>query len=236
MFIYGVNPVREAILKNFPVLKLYVSETFKKKDILGLAEERGIKVSKVSKKKLEEISGTKKHQGIVAVVSPVEPVDFFELVENAVSTNGVILFLDHIEDPRNLGAIFRSACAFDVSGIVLPKDRSVLITPAVVKSSSGGVFCVPFSIVSSFSKALEEFKERGGWLIGFDINGKPLAEFSFPFPLGVVFGAEGKGLSRSAKGFLDDTVSIETSGKIDSLNVSTAVGIGLYLVFKQKRR
>ncbi len=235
MVVYGVNPVAEAIRAGYPILKIYVDEHFRDREkVLKLARENRIKVVKASKKKLKEISRTEKHQGIVAIVSPVEPVDYGELVERTISGNGYLLFLDRIEDPHNLGAIFRSADAFRVTGIVLPKDRSVTITETVVKASTGAVFYVPFSVVNSFSTVLKEFKESGGWLVGLEAEGKPLSKFSFPFPLGLVAGSEGRGISRSTMKLLDEVVEIEMGGHVNSLNVSNAVAIGLYRVFTER--
>ena len=235
MVIYGVNPVAEAIRSDYPILKIYVEEHFRDRErVLKLAREKGIKVVKASKKKLRELSKTEKHQGIVALVSPVEPVDFGELCRKTVEEKGCLLFLDRIEDPHNLGAIFRSADAFRVTGIVLPKDRSATITETVVKASTGAVFYVPFSVVNSFSTALREFKESGGWLIGLEAGGKPLSRFSFPFPLGLVAGSEGRGISRSTMKLLDEVVEIEMGGHVNSLNVSNATAIALYRVFIER--
>ncbi len=235
MVIYGVNPVAEALRSGYPILKIYTDEGFRDRErILPLARKKGIKVVKVPKKKLTEVAKTGKHQGIVALVSPVEPVDFGRLVEETISQNGYLLFLDRIEDPHNLGAIFRSADAFKVTGIVLPRDRSATITETVVKASTGAVFYVPFAVVNSFSTALREFKEAGGWLFGLEAGGKPLSKVSFPFPLGLVAGSEGRGLSRSTVKLLDQLVEIEMGGHVNSLNVSNAVAISLYSLFKER--
>ena len=235
MVIYGINPVAEAVRAGYPVLKVFVDEGFRDREkILPLLKKKGIKVVKASKKKLFNVARTEKHQGIVAIVSPVEPVDFGELLERTISTRGCLLFLDRIEDPHNLGAIFRSADAFGVTGIVLPKDRSASITETVVKASTGAVFYVPFAIVGSFVNALRKFKEAGGWLVGLEAGGKSVAGYSFPFPLGLVAGSEGKGISRSTLKQLDDVVSIPMKGHVNSLNVSNAVAIGLYLVSQQQ--
>ncbi|WP_163327865.1 23S rRNA (guanosine(2251)-2'-O)-methyltransferase RlmB [Desulfurobacterium thermolithotrophum] len=237
MVVYGVNPVAEALRAGYPVLKIYAEKTFRDREkILPFARKRGIKIVKVGKKKLFELAKTEKHQGIVAVISPVEPKDFEELVQRTLETNGCLLFLDRIEDPHNLGAIFRSADAFGVAGIVLPKDRSATITNTVVKASTGAVFYVPFSIVSSFRLALKNFKEAGGWLIGLESGGKSISNYSFPFPLGLVAGSEGKGLSKTTLKLLDDTVTIPMKGHVNSLNVSNAVAIGLYLVSQQQSK
>jgi len=235
MVIYGVNPVAEALRSEYPILKIYVDERFRDREgILRLAKKRGVKVVKTTKKKLKELSKTEKHQGVVALISPVEPVELDELIERAISEEGYLLFLDRIEDPHNLGAIFRSADAFRVTGVVIPKDRSATITETVVKSSTGALFYVPFSVVNSFSGALIRFKEAGGWLIGVERGGKPLSKFNFPFPLGLVLGSEGRGISRSTLNQLDDLVEIEMGGHVNSLNVSNAAAIALYRVFIQR--
>ncbi len=237
MVIYGVNPVAEAVRADYPILKVYVDRGFRDRErILPLLSKKRVKVVRVSREKLRSISGTDKHQGIVAVVSPVEPEDFDTLVERVLQLNGCLLFLDRIEDPHNLGAIFRSADAFGVTGIVIPKDRSVTVTDTVVKASTGAVFYVPFSIVGSFSTALKRFKEAGGWLVGLESNGKDISTFVFPFPLGLVVGSEGRGISRTTMKFLDEVVTIPMRGHVNSLNVSNAVAIGLYLVSQQQQK
>ena len=237
MVVYGINPVAEALRADYPVLKIYVEENFRDRErILPVARRKGIKVVKAGKKKLSEVAKTEKHQGIVAVISPVEPEEFEELVQRTIETNGCLLFLDRIEDPHNLGAIFRSADAFGATGVVLPKDRSVTVNDTVVKASTGAVFYVPFAIVPSFSTALRKFKEAGGWLVGLESGGKDISSYSLPFPLGLVAGSEGKGLSRTTIKQLDDVVTIPMRGHVNSLNVSNAVAIGLYLVSQQQSK
>ncbi|WP_022847674.1 23S rRNA (guanosine(2251)-2'-O)-methyltransferase RlmB [Desulfurobacterium sp. TC5-1] len=234
MVIYGVNPIMEALRADYPILKVYVDERFKHREILSLLKKKRIKTVKTGRKKLSEVSKTDKHQGIVALVSPVEPKSFDELVERTIATGGYLLFLDRVEDPHNLGAIFRSADAFGAAGIVIPKDRSVTITDTVVKASTGAVFYVPFAIVNSFRQSLFEFKEKGGWLIGLEAGGKDISRYSFPYPVGLIAGSEGKGISKPVKKLLDDIVTIPMKGHVNSLNVSNAVAIGLYLLSVQK--
>ncbi|WP_456464843.1 23S rRNA (guanosine(2251)-2'-O)-methyltransferase RlmB [Desulfurobacterium sp.] len=234
MVIYGVNPIMEALRADYPILKVYVDERFKHREILSLLKKKRIKTVKTGRKKLSEVSRTDKHQGIVALVSPVEPKSFDELVERTIATGGYLLFLDRVEDPHNLGAIFRSADAFGAAGIVIPKDRSVTITDTVVKASTGAVFYVPFAIVNSFRQSLFEFKEKGGWLIGLEAGGKDISRYSFPYPVGLIAGSEGKGISKPVKKLLDDIVTIPMKGHVNSLNVSNAVAIGLYLLSVQK--
>ncbi|WP_297445593.1 23S rRNA (guanosine(2251)-2'-O)-methyltransferase RlmB [Desulfurobacterium sp.] len=234
MVIYGVNPIMEALRADYPILKVYVDERFKHREILSLLKKKRIKTVKTGRKKLSEVSRTDKHQGIVALVSPVEPKSFDDLVERTIATGGYLLFLDRVEDPHNLGAIFRSADAFGAAGIVIPKDRSVTITDTVVKASTGAVFYVPFAIVNSFRQSLFEFKEKGGWLIGLEAGGKDISRYSFPYPVGLIAGSEGKGISKPVKKLLDDIVTIPMKGHVNSLNVSNAVAIGLYLLSVQK--
>ncbi len=235
MVIYGINPIAEAVRADYPILKVYIDRSFKDREkILPILSKKGIKVVRVSKEKLKSISGTDKHQGIVAIVSPVKPEDYGTLIERALRSKGYLLFLDRVEDPHNLGAIFRSADAFGVTGIVIPKDRSATVTDTVVKASTGAVFYVPFAIVNSFSTALKEFKKAGGWLIGLESGGKDISTFRFPFPLGLVAGSEGKGISKTTMKLLDEVVTIPMKGHVNSLNVSNAVAIGLYLISQQK--
>lgn len=235
MVVYGVNPIAEALKAGYPILKLYVDEKFKDRErMLPFARREGIKVVKAHRKKLSEIAKTEKHQGIVAVISPVKPTEFEELVQRTIKTNGCLLFLDRINDPHNLGAIFRSADAFGITGIVIPKDRSVTVNDTVAKTSTGAVFYVPFAVVPSFSVSLRKFKEAGGWLVGMESGGKDITRYPFPFPLGLVAGSEGRGLSRTTLKQLDEVVSIPMKGHVNSLNVSNATAVGLYLVSQQR--
>ncbi len=230
MIIYGINPVLEALKVGYPVLKVYIDDNLKNRKLVENLRKEKIKTVRANRKKLEEIAGTEKHQGVVAVVSPVEPASLEILMEKALTTDGCLLFLDRIEDPHNLGAIFRTADAFGVTGIVIPKDRSVTITETVVKTSTGAIFHVPFAIVNSFRQSLFRFKERGGWLVGLESGGKNINGYSFPFPLGLIVGSEGKGISKPVLKTLDDVVTIPMKGHVNSLNVSNAVAIGLYLI------
>ncbi len=234
MKIYGVNPVAEAISANLPIVKVYVADGFKdKRGILKELARLGVKVSRVNRKKLDKIALTPKHQGIVALISPVEPVDVKELFDKTFSQRGFLLIADRIEDPHNLGSLFRLADAFQAVGVVIPKDRSATVSEGTVKASAGAVFHVPFSVVSSLNATLREFKDSGGWLFALERGGKDLRNFKFPFPLALIVGSEGRGVSRSLLKLSDETVEIPMKGHVNSLNVSTAAAIAVYEIFKQ---
>ncbi len=228
MLIYGINAVRQAVSSGYPILKVYALRQVAHK------LPKGLKIVEADRQKLLTISGTPKNQGAVAVVSPIKPVDFIELTEKTIKTNGYLVFLDRVEDPHNLGAAFRLCDAFGAKGIVIPRDRSATVTSTVVKVSTGSVFNVPFSVVPSFSNSLKVFKDKGGWLVGLERGGKSIVNYKFPLPLGIIAGSEGRGLSSSTRKFLDETLEIPMVGRINSINVSNALSIGLYLILTQK--
>jgi 23S rRNA (guanosine2251-2'-O)-methyltransferase len=235
--IWGRNPVLEALRAGRPLEKIFIAHDSKiPKAILKLAQEKGIKVQKTSRKKIEELAGTKKTQGIIALLSPVIYTPVEKLFAITLEKKGFFVVLDHITDPQNVGNIIRTAELFGAEGILLPKDRSAPLNETVVKSSSGAIFHLKVSKVSSLYKALREFKEKGGWIVGVETGGKDIREISFPFPMAVVVGSEGKGISQSILEICDIIATIPTVGKVASLNVGSATAIALWEIFKQKSK
>jgi 23S rRNA (guanosine2251-2'-O)-methyltransferase len=232
--IWGRNPVVEAIKAGRSLEKILVAhDSHIPKEIYKLSEENKIKIQKVPRKKVEELAGTKKTQGIVALLSPIEYWEINKLLQKTVEEKGFLIFLDHITDPQNVGNIIRTAEVLGASGIVIPRERSAPVNEVVVKGSAGAVFHLPIAKVSSIRDSLEKFKKIGGWVLAIEKGGKPIHKIKFPFPLAVVLGSEGKGTSRPVLNTADIIATIPMKGKITSLNVASAAAIGIWEVAKQ---
>jgi len=233
--VWGRNPIIEALRAGKSIEKILVAhDSHAPKELLKLAEKKKIKVQRVPRKKVEELAGTKKTQGVVALLSPVQYWNENELIEKIISEEGIILILDHITDPQNVGNMIRTAEVLGVHGIVIPRERSSPINEVVVKASTGAVFHIPISKVGSLRQFLERFKKKGGWVVSIEKGGKPIQKLSFPFPLAVVLGSEGKGVSKSVLETSDLIATIPMRGKVTSLNVSSATAIALWEVVKQR--
>ncbi|NPA17404.1 MAG: 23S rRNA (guanosine(2251)-2'-O)-methyltransferase RlmB [Aquificae bacterium] len=233
--IWGRNPIIEALKSGRALEKILVAhDSHPPKELIKLAEKKKVKVQRVPRKKVEEIAGTKKTQGVVALVSPVQYWNENELIDKVVENGGVLLVMDHITDPQNVGNMIRTAEVLGVEGIVLPRERSSPINEVVVKASTGAVFHIPITRVGSLRQFLERFKKKGGWVVAVEKGGKPVHKISFPFPLAVVLGSEGKGVSKSVLDASDLIATIPMKGQITSLNVSSATAIALWEVAKQK--
>ncbi len=253
MYIYGKNAILEALKEGKFISKVYVLKGKKEflKDVLKKLQKENVKIVESDRNKLKKLVNTDKHQGIVALISPVKPVSFEEILERLenykkYNTLPYLIYLDHLEDPHNVGAIFRSAFAFKASGILIPKDRSVYINDTVVKVSTGTVFKVPYALLNSPSKFLKEAKKRNIWIVALEapksverklgkINIrkiKELSEIKIPYPLILIVGSEGKGVSKSALELSDLILYLDMNEEADSLNVSVATGIALYKIYK----
>ena len=233
--IWGRNPIIEALKAGRSLEKILVAhDSHPPRELLRLAEKNKVKIQKVPRKKVEEIAGTKKTQGVVAIVSPVKYWEENQLIDKVIDVGGVILVMDHITDPQNVGNMIRTAEVLGVDGIVIPRERSSPINEVVVKASTGAVFHLPISKVGSLRQFLDRFKKKGGWVVSVEKGGKPIQKISFPFPLAVVLGSEGKGVSKSVLESSDLVATIPMKGKITSLNVSSATAIALWEVAKQK--
>lgn len=232
--IWGRNPVLEALKSGKSLEKILIAhDTSLPKEIVAIAKEKGIKTQRVPRKKVEELAGTKKTQGVVALLSPIDYWDLNEILNKAIEENGFLVFLDHITDPQNVGNIIRTAEVLGASGVVIPKERSAPINEVVVKASAGAVFHIPISKVANIRNSLDKFKKLGGWVVAIEKGGKPIHKIDFPFPLAIVLGSEGKGTSKPVLQTADIIATIPMKGKITSLNVASANAIALWEIAKQ---
>ena len=233
--IWGRNPIIEALKSNRSLEKILIAhDTHPPRELIKLAEKKRIKVQRVPRKKVEELAKTKKTQGVVALLSPVKYIDENRLIEEIISSEGILLILDHITDPQNVGNLIRTAEVLGINGVIIPRERSSPINEVVVKASTGAVFHLPIAKVGSLKQFLNKFKKSGGWVASVEKGGKPIHKLNFPFPLAVILGSEGKGVSKSVLETSDIIATIPMKGKLTSLNVSSAGAIALWEIVKQK--
>jgi len=238
--ILGRNPVIEAIKSGKEIEKIYVSKTAggNISKIINLAKEAGIVVSTTDNDILSKLAGSQNHQGVVAVGAVYKYFDVDDLLEYAEQRKEkpFLLILDEITDPHNLGAIIRSAEAFGVHGIIIPKRRAVGVNATVVKTSAGAVEHMRIAKVSNINNTIRGLKERGLWIVGTDVNaGKSFEELNYDFPVAFVIGNEGKGVSKLVLQNCDFVVKIPMKGKINSLNASVAASILIYQVVSKRK-
>ncbi|MEG1752133.1 MAG: 23S rRNA (guanosine(2251)-2'-O)-methyltransferase RlmB [Clostridia bacterium] len=236
MIIYGKNPIAEAIRKGDTINKLYVENGLmdnSSREIIFLAKSNGVFVNFADKRKLNELCGTEKHQGFVALCVEFEYTDFNKMLEQA-GENSIILILDGIEDPHNLGAILRTAEAIGVHGVVIPLHRACAVNDTVLKTSAGAVNNIKVSRVTNLSQSIQKIKSAGFWVYGLEADGKDiLKQKGLSGKIALVAGSEGFGISQQIKKSCDEILSLPMFGKVNSLNVSVATGVALYLILKQ---
>ena len=194
----------------------------------------GIEVVRADPGRLREIPRGAAHQGVAALVCAYAYADFDELIA---AKPACLLLADQVTDPRNLGAIVRSAEGAGVGGIVLPRDRSAGVTPVTSKAAAGATSFLPVARVTNVARALEELKRAGYWVVGLD-SAAPQAvfDFSFPEPCTLVVGSEGRGLRPLTRSLCDVLISIPMLGRVESLNVSVAAAVALYERVRQQRK
>jgi len=240
VWIYGLNPVLEALRAGRNIKEIYLSSGRHEKISLIEKEiaKRGIPV-KIVEIKFFNDTFPKGHQGVAAKVFPIEYVDLYDLLYIPVKKNEVpfLLILDCVEDPRNFGAIIRSADAAGVHGVIIQTHRSAGLGPEVSKTSAGAVEYVPVSQVSNIKHAISEMKERDITIIGAEAGSELLPwDIDLSVPVGLVIGSEGKGLRRTVAEKCDFIVSLPMKGMINSLNVSVTAAIFMFEILRQRAR
>ena len=199
------------------------------KDLRELAKRLNVRVIPVDMKRLDGMAGGVRHQGVVAQAEPVNMPQFIEDVLEGIKEPPLILILDGIQDPHNLGACLRVADGAGAHAVIAPKDRSVGLTTAAIKVASGAADSVPYIVVTNLARTMRDLKDKGIWLIGADDSATgSIYKAKIDGAVGMVLGAEGEGLRRLTKESCDLLVSIPMMGTVDSLNVSVASGICLY--------
>lgn len=234
--ICGVHAVYEALAsRGQPIERIHIARdahSAKLKDILNLARERSVPVRKEDRVILDRMAQGAVHQGIIAIASAFEYSDFEVLFK---SENPLVVMLDGVEDPHNLGAVIRTAEACKVSGVVVPERHSAPLTPTAVKASAGASAYTPIVRVKNLVAAIDEMKARGLWIIGLDPAGtKNWTDFDYKGGIALVLGGEHRGVRRLVREHCDVLVRIPMLGNIASLNISVAAGVILYEVVRQR--
>jgi len=237
--IEGRNAVMEAFRSGKSIDKLYVLDGCQDGPVLSIkreAKKQDTIIRYVDKERLDQLSETGKHQGVIAYAAAYEYAEVDDIL-NLAKEKGedpFILLLDNIEDPHNLGAIIRTAHLAGAHGVIIPKNRAVGLTATVARTSAGALNYLPVAKVTNLSKTIEELKKEGLWFAAADMDGTVMYDANLTGPIGLVIGSEGEGVSRLVKEKCDYTISIPMKGKIDSLNASVAAGVLAYEIVRQR--
>ncbi|MCI6422194.1 MAG: 23S rRNA (guanosine(2251)-2'-O)-methyltransferase RlmB [Blautia sp.] len=235
----GRNAVLEAFRSGRVVDKLFVQERCEDgpvKTILREAKKHDTMVRFVKKERLDQMSDTGKHQGVIAMTAAYDYAEVEDILEKAREKGEppFILLLDNIEDPHNLGAIIRTANLAGAHGVIIPKNRAVGLTATVARTSAGALNYTPVARVTNMARTIEELKKEGLWFVCADMGGTSMYSLDLKGPIGLVIGNEGDGVSRMVKEKCDFIASIPMKGDIDSLNASVAAGVLAFEIVRQR--
>jgi 23S rRNA (guanosine2251-2'-O)-methyltransferase len=237
----GIHAVREALEAGGTFDHIIIAkgrQDSRIEDIVQLARQRGIAVRFEDRGQLDRLANSRDHQGVVAIAaarSAATLEDILEHVKQAKGQAGLIVLLDGVEDPHNLGAVIRTALAAGAHGVVIPERRAVGLTDTVARASAGALAHLPIAKVTNLARKMEDLKEAGYWLVGLDENGeKRYTEVDYTSPTGIVVGGEGNGLHELTRKRCDYVVSLPTIGPVKSLNVSVATGVVLFEALRQR--
>jgi 23S rRNA (guanosine2251-2'-O)-methyltransferase len=238
----GRNSVLELLESDNDINKLYVQSGEKHGAIIKIiakAKEKKVVISEIDKNKLEQMSETHNHQGVIAIVPPYNYSSVEEILELARSKNEkpFVIICDGIEDPHNLGSIIRTAECVGAHGVIIPKRRSAAVNATVNKTSAGAVAYVKVARVTNLNDTIKELQDNGVWIYGTDMDGTDnYNEVKYDSGVGIVVGSEGFGMSRLVKENCDFLIRIPMAGKINSLNASVSASIVMYEVMNQRKK
>jgi 23S rRNA (guanosine2251-2'-O)-methyltransferase len=237
----GIHAVREALEAGSPFDRIVIAkgrQDSRIEDIVRLARERGIAVRFEDRAQLDRLANSRDHQGVVAIAAARAASTLQNILDRANHSKGqqgLVVLLDGVEDPHNLGAIIRTALAAGAHGVVIPERRAAGLTDTVARASAGALAHLPIAKVTNLARSMEELKEAGYWLVGLDENGdKTYTEVDYTSPTGIVLGGEGQGLHDLTRKRCDFVVSLPTTGPVKSLNVSVATGVVLFEALRQR--
>ena len=237
--IEGRNAVLEAFRSGKCVDKLFILDGCQDGPVRTIAREArktDTIINYVSKERLDQLSETRAHQGVIAQVAAYEYATVEDILAKAEEKGEppFIFLLDNVEDPHNLGAIIRTANLAGAHGVIIPKRRAVGLTSTVAKTSAGAINYTPVAKVTNLVRTIEELKEKGIWFVCADMGGDTMYQLNLTGPIGLVIGNEGEGVSRIVREACDFTASIPMKGDIDSLNASVAAGVLAYEIVRQR--
>lgn len=237
--IEGRNAVLEALRAGKPIDKLYVLDGCPDgpvRTIIREAKKGDTIINYVKKERLDQLSETGHHQGVIAMAASYEYATVEDILEKAREKGEApfIFVLDNIEDPHNLGAMIRTANLAGAHGVIIPKRRAVGLTPTVARTSAGAINYTPVAKVTNLKQTMEQLKKEGMWFVCADMDGTPYYQMDLKGPMGLVIGNEGEGVSRLIKETCDFVTSIPMKGDIDSLNASVAAGVLAFEIARQR--
>ena len=237
--IEGRNAVLEAFRSGKCVDKLFILDGCQDGPVRTIAREArktDTITNYVSKERLDQLSETHAHQGVIAQVAAYDYSTVDEILARAEEKGEApfLIILDNVEDPHNLGAIIRTANLAGAHGVIIPKRRAVGLTSTVAKTSAGAINYTPVAKVTNIVRTIEELKEKGIWFVCADMGGETMYDLDLTGPMGLVIGNEGEGVSRLVREACDFTASIPMKGDIDSLNASVAAGVLAYEIVRQR--
>ncbi len=237
----GIHAVKEALEAQRPIERIAIAkgrQDTRVEEIVQLARKQGVPVRFEDRGQLDRLANSKDHQGVVALAAARAAVTLQDILTQANASHGqtgLLVLLDGVEDPHNLGAIIRTALAAGAHGVVIPERRAAGLTDTVARASAGALAHLPIAKVINLVRAMEELKETGYWLVGLDEDGeKSYTEVDYTSPVGIVLGGEGKGLHELTRKRCDFVVSLPTTGPVRSLNVSVAAGVVLFEARRQR--
>ena len=239
--IEGRNAVLEAFRSGKTIDKLYILDGCQDGSISNIKREarrQDTIINFVTKERLDQLSSTGHHQGVIAQAAAYSYATVEEMLETAreKGEDPFLILLDNIEDPHNLGAIIRTANLAGAHGVIIPKRRAAGLTAVVARASAGALNYRPVAKVTNLTAAIKELKEKGLWFVCADMGGETMYELKLTGPIGLVIGNEGEGVSRLVREACDFTASIPMKGNIDSLNASVAAGVLAYEIVRQRMK
>ncbi len=237
--IEGRNAVIEAFRSGRTIDKVYVLDGCQDGPMATIrreAKKQGSLVKFVTKERLNQLSETGKHQGVVAVAAAYEYAEVEDMLAAAAAKGEppFLILLDNMEDPHNLGAVIRTANLAGAHGVIIPKNRAVGLTAAVARASAGALNYTPVAKVTNLAKTIEELKQKGLWFVCADMDGTTMYDLDLKGPIGLVVGSEGEGVGRLVRESCDMVAAIPMKGDIDSLNASVAAGVLAFEIVRQR--
>ena len=237
--IEGRNAVIEAFRSGRTIDKLYILDGCQDGPVMTVrreAKKQDTIIKYVAKERLDQLSETGKHQGVIAVAAAYSYAEVEDILKKARDKGEApfLFLLDNIEDPHNLGAIIRTANLAGAHGVIIPKNHAAGLTAVVARTSAGALNYTPVAKVTNLSRTIEDLKKEGLWFVCADMDGTTMYELDLKGPIGLVIGSEGEGVSRLVKEKCDMTASIPMKGDIDSLNASVAAGVLAYEIVRQR--
>jgi 23S rRNA (guanosine2251-2'-O)-methyltransferase len=237
----GIHAVKEALEAQRPIDRITIAkgrQDTRIEEIVQIARKKSIPVRFEDRNHLDRLANSKDHQGVVALAAARAAATLDEILSGANQARGqigLVILLDGVEDPHNLGAIVRTALAAGAYGVIIPERRAAGLTDTVARSSAGALAHLPVVKVTNLARAMEDLKEAGYWLVGLDERAdKTYTEVDYTSPVGIVLGSEGQGLHELTRKRCDFVVSLPTTGPVKSLNVSVAAGVVLFEAVRQR--